>query len=417
MLLHLQSALGIVTILLLAWIFSENRRAFPWRSVAGGLLLQLAIALLLLNIAPARNALFALNGVVDALSSATSAGTSLVFGYIGGGPAPFAVTNPAGMTSFAFGVLPLVLVIAALSALLWHWRVLPIVVGAIAFVLRKTMGLGGAVGLGCGATTFLGMVEAPLLIKPYLARLSRAELFILMTVGLASVAGTVFVLYATILRGTVAGALGHILVASMMSLPAGVLIARIMVPGTVVTETKESRDGQYRSSIDAVVRGTEDGLKMFLQIMAMLIVFVALVALADLILKNFPWINETPLTLERMFGWAFAPAVWSLGVPWDQAVTAGSLMGTKTVLNELIAYLQMASLPPGTLDPRTTLIVIYALCGFANPGSVGILIAGLSSLVPERRDEIVPLALRALFSGTLASSLTGAMIGLLPISI
>ena len=416
MLLHLQSGLGIIVILLTAWVFSENRRAFPWRTVAGGLVLQIIIALLLLKIPAMRDGLFALNGVVDALASATSAGTSLVFGFIGGGPAPFAVTNPAGMTSFAFGVLPLVLVIAALSALLWYWRVLPIVVGAIAFVLKKTMRLGGAVGLGAGATIFLGMVEAPLLIKPYLSKLSRTELFMLMTVGLASVAGTVFVLYATILKNTVEGALGHILIASMMSLPAGILIARIMIPGDAVTATDAASDMHYRSSMDAVVRGTEDGLKMFLQIMAMLIVFVALVALADTILKVLPLVSGAPVTLERIFGWGFAPVVWLYGVPWDQAITAGSLMGTKTVLNELVAYLNMAALPKGALDPRSTLIMLYAMCGFANPGSVGILIAGLSTLAPERRYEIVPLAMRALLSGTLASGLTGAMIGVLPVS-
>ncbi len=416
MLLHLQSGLGVLTILLLAWIFSENRRAFPWRTVAGGLLLQAAIALSLLNIEPARNALFALNGVVDALSSATAAGTSFVFGYVGGGPAPFAVTNPAGLTSFAFGVLPLVLVIAALSALLWHWRILPVLVGGIAFVLRKTMGLGGAVGLGSGATIFLGMVEAPLLIKPYLAKLSRAELFILMTVGLASVAGTMFVLYATILKDTIDGVLGHVLIASMMSLPAGVMIARIMIPGDAVTDRVAGSDVHYRSSMDAIVRGTEDGLKMFLQIMATLIVFIALVALANVILAALPMVGDAPITLQRIFGWAFAPVVWLYGVPWEQAVTAGSLMGTKTILNELVAYLNMAALPPGALDSRSTLIMLYALCGFANPGSVGILIAGLSSLAPERRDEIVPLAMRALFSGTLAGGLTGALIGLLPVA-
>ena len=416
MLLHLQSVLGVFVILLTAWVFSENRRAFPWRSVAGGLILQVFIALVLLKIPVARDVLFALNGVVDALASATSAGTSFVFGYVGGGAPPFAVTNPLGLTSFAFGVLPLVMVIAALSALLWYWRVLPLVVGAIAFVLRKSMKLGGAVGLGAGATIFLGMVEAPLLIKPYLAKLSRAELFMLMTVGLASVAGTMFVLYATILKNTVDGVLGHVLIASMMSLPAGILIARIMIPGESVTDTKAADNMQYRSCMDAIVRGTEDGLKMFLQIMAMLIVFIALVALTNTILHALPPVAGAPLTLERIFGWLFAPVVWLYGVPWDQAITAGSLMGTKTILNELVAYLNMAALPKGALDPRSTLIMLYAMCGFANPGSVGILIAGLSSLVPERRDEIVPLAMRALLSGTLASGLTGAMIGVLPVS-
>jgi len=415
MLLHLQSAFGICVIVALAWALSEDRRAFPWRTVIAGLVLQAALALFLLKVGMARDGLLALNGAVDALTGATRAGTSFVFGFVGGGTAPFAVTNPAGMVSFAFGILPLVIVISALSALLWHWRILPVIVKAFAFALSRLMGIGGAVGLGSAATIFLGMVEAPLLIRPYLAKLSRAELFILMTVGLASVAGTVFFLYASILKDVVPGALGHILIASMMSLPAAILIARIMIPGEGGLATASASDLRYRSSMDAVARGTEDGLKIYLQILAMLIVMVALVALADTILKSLPPVWGAPLSLERMFGWLFAPVVWLFGVPADQAATAGSLMGTKTILNELVAYLNLAALPKGALDPRSTLIMIYAMCGFANLGSVGIMIAGMSTLMPERRDEIVPLAMRAIVSGTMASGLTGAMIGLLPV--
>ena len=413
--LHLQSAFGICVIVALAWVLSEDRRAFPWRTVAVGLLLQAVLALLLLKVPAARNGLLALNGAVDALTGATRAGTSFVFGFVGGGAPPFAVTNPAGMVSFAFGILPLVIVISALSALLWHWRILQIVVRALAFALRKLMNIGGAVGLGSAATIFLGMVEAPLLIRPYLDRLTRSELFILMTVGLASVAGTVFFLYATILKDVVPNALGHILIASMMSLPSAILIARIMVPGEAGVATTAESDLKYRSSMDAVARGTEDGLKIYLQILAMLIVMVALIALADTVLKNLPWVWGAPLSLERVFGWLFAPVVWLFGVPWSEAATAGSLMGTKAILNELVAYLNLAALPKGALDPRATLIMIYAMCGFANLGSVGIMIAGMSTLMPERRDEIVPLAMRAIVSGTMASGLTGAMIGLLPV--
>jgi concentrative nucleoside transporter, CNT family len=415
MLLHLQSALGICVIIALAWALSEDRRAFPWRVVIAGLLLQAGLALLLLEVPVARAGLLALNGAVDALTLATKAGTSFVFGFVGGGPAPFAVTNPVGMVSFAFGILPLVIVISALAALLWHWRILPVIVKGFAFVLRKLMGIGGAVGLGAAATIFIGMIEAPLLIRPYLARLSRGELFVLMTVGLASVAGTVFFLYASILRDVVPGSLGHILTASMMSLPAGILIARVMIPESGGLETEAQSDLKYRSSMDAVARGTEDGLKIYLQILAMLIVMVALVALADSILKHLPEFAGAPLSLERVLGWLFAPVVWLFGVPANEAATAGSLMGTKTILNELIAYLNLAALPKGALDPRATLIMIYAMCGFANLGSAGILIAGMSALAPERRDEIVPLAMRAILSGTMASGLTGAMIGLLPV--
>jgi len=415
MLQHAQSALGIAVILALAWAFSENRRAFPVRTVLAGLALQVVLALLLLKVPPARNVLFSLNGIVDALMEATRAGTSFVFGYAGGGDTPFAVTNARALGSFAFQILPLIIVISALAALLWHWRILPVIVRAFAFVLRKIMGIGGAVGLGAAATFFLGMIEAPLLIRPYLPKLSRSELFVLFTVGLATVAGTVFVLYASILEPVIPGALGHILVASLLSLPSGILIARIMVPGAEETEGDRASMLQYRSSMDAVARGTADGLQLWLGIVAMLLVMVALVALADIILKHFPDLWGAPLTVERIFGWIFAPVVWLYGVPWDKAATAGALMGDKTIINEFVAYLKLASLPPDALDPRSRLIMLYAMCGFANFGSVGILIAGVGGMIPERRNEVVPLALRALLSGTMASGLTGAIIGLLPV--
>ncbi len=409
---HLQSVLGIVVIVVLAWALSEKRQAFPLRMVSLALLLQLAIALLLLKFPPARAVLLGLNHVVDALSQATTAGASFVFGYVGGGVTPFSVSNPRALTSFAFGVLPLVIVISALSALLWYWRILPLIVGGIAFVLRRVLGLGGATALASGATVFFGMIEAPLLVRPCLAKMTRTELFILFTVGLASVAGTMFVLYATVLKAVLPGALGHVLVASMMALPAAVMIARLMVPGDAMTEEVPTQLG-YRSSMDAVARGTEDGLKIYLQIMALLIVMVALISLADQILAVLPDLGGAPITLERILGFLFAPLAWLYGVPWREAGIAGSLLGTKTILNELVAYIRYAGLPPGALDPRSGLIMVYALCGFANFGSVGILIAGMSALMPERRAEIVPLALRAMVSGTLASGLSASMIGLL----
>ena len=409
---HLQSVLGIVVIVVLAWALSEKRQAFPLRMVSLALLLQLAIALLLLKFPPARAVLLGLNHVVDALSQATTAGASFVFGYVGGGVTPFSVSNPRALTSFAFGVLPLVIVISALSALLWYWRILPLIVGGIAFVLRRVLGLGGATALASGATVFFGMIEAPLLVRPCLAKMTRTELFILFTVGLASVAGTMFVLYATVLKAVLPGALGHVLVASMMALPAAVMIARLMVPGDAMTEEIPAQLG-YRSSMDAVARGTEDGLKIYLQIMALLIVMVALISLADQILAVLPDLGGAPITLERILGFLFAPLAWLYGVPWREAGIAGSLLGTKTILNELVAYIRYAGLPLGALDPRSGLIMVYALCGFANFGSVGILIAGMSALMPERRAEIVPLALRAMVSGTLASGLSASMIGLL----
>lgn len=413
--LHLQSLLGIAAILALAWACSENRRVFPLRTVAAGLGMQVFLALLLLKVPVARDALFALNGLVAALTDATKQGTSFVFGYLGQGEAPFTITTPGAFINFAFGVLPIIIVISALSALLWHWRVLSLLVKAIAVVLRRVLGIGGAVGLGGASTVFLGNIEGLLVIRPYLAKLNRSELFIMFTVGMSVVAGTVFVLYATILKPVLPGALGHILIASIMSLFGAIVIARIMVPGTAATDTASESEMKYHSSMDAVSHGTEVGLKIWLQIIAMLIVVTALVAMANMILAQGPQVFGAPLTLQRVLGWVFAPVVWLYGVPWHEAASAGSLLGTKTILNELVAYIDLTKLPAGALDPHSTLIVVYAMCGFANFSSVGIVIAGMSALEPERRNEVAPLVTRSLLAGTMASGLTASIIGLLPV--
>lgn len=412
-LLVLQSLLGLLVFVGLAWALSENRQIFAWKTVLAGLIAQLAIALLFLRVPLAHQAMLSLNGLVDALMAATRAGTSFVFGYIGGGDAPFEVTDPAAGFSLAFQSLPIVLVVSALAALLWHWRVLPIVIGALSSVLRRTLNIGGALGLASGANVFMGMVEAPILIRPYLNRLSRSELFALMTVGLATVAGTVLVLYASVIGARVDGALGHIIAASFISLPAAIIIARIMVPETTdgTSVDDDVPNLQYRGSMDAIVQGTTSGLQLMLAIAAMLIVAVALVALADITLGVLPDLAGAPLTLERIFGWLFAPIVWAMGIPWAETGAAGSLMGIKTVLNEFLAYLALTSLDPGALSERSQLIMVYALCGFANPGSVGIMIGGLTNLVPERRDEIIGLAGKSFVAGTLATCMTGAVVG------
>ena len=412
----LQSVLGLGAIVALAWVFSENRRAFPLGTVIVGIAIQLGLALLLLKVPLARQGILALNGVVEALTQATAAGTSFVFGYVGGGKPPFEVTNPANAYSLAFQALPLVLVISALSALLWYWRVLDRVTKGFSFLLRKSMRLGGAVGLATAANAFLGMVESPLLIRPYLRKLSRAELFMVMTVGLATVAGTVLVLYASFLQNTVPGALGHILVASLISLPAAILVSRVMLPeaeGEVPTGVGDDVPYlEYQSSMDAVTQGTMEGLTLLLNILAMLIVMVALVALANILLGLLPDVAGAALTAQRIMGWVFSPLVWLMGVPAGEMQTAGQLMGEKTILNEFIAYVDLGNLPPGTLSERSTLIMVYAMCGFANFGSVGIMIGGMTAMAPERRAEIVSLALRALVSGTLATSMTGAIVGI-----
>jgi CNT family concentrative nucleoside transporter len=275
------------------------------------------------------------------------------------------------------------------------------------------MNIGGALGLGASTTIFLGMIEAPLLIKPYLGKMTRSELFSLMTVGLACIAGTVMILYATILSGVIPDPLGHILTASFIHVAAAVTIARIMVP-----ETGEETSGSLMpertatSSMDAVVQGATDGLHLLLNIIAMLVVMVALVHLVNLLMGLLPHPGGSPLTLQRILGSVMAPVVWLFGIPWHEAGTAGSLMGTKTILNELLAFLDMAKLPPEALGSRSRLIMAYALSSFANFGSLGILVGGLGSLAPERREEIVGLGMKALLAGTLATCMTGAVIGI-----
>ena len=410
---RMQGLLGIIVFPAIAWLISENRKSVRYTVALTGVLVQLAVAGILLYAPFFKKLFLLLNNAVLSLEAATKAGTSFVFGYLGGGAPPFLLRDPGANFILAFQALPLVLVIGALSALLFYWRILPYIVKGFSFVLQRTMNIGGALGLGASTTIFLGMVEAPLLIKPYLGIMTRSELFSLMTVGLACIAGTVMILYATFLTGVIPDPLGHILVASFIHVAAAITIARIMVP-----ETGEETSGSLvppkaaTSSMDAVVKGTMDGLHLLLNIIAMLVVMVALVHLANLLIGLFPDVAGRPLTLQRILGFVMAPVVWLFGIPWSQAQTAGYLMGTKTVLNELLAFLEMAKLPADALDPRSRLIMTYALSSFANFGSLGILIGGLGSLAPERRDEVVGLGLKALVAGTLATCLTGAVIGI-----
>jgi CNT family concentrative nucleoside transporter len=408
-----QGLLGIIVFLGIAWSISEKKKSVKYTTILTGVLVQFAIAGILLYIPFFKTIFLFLNNVVLALEAATKAGTSFVFGYVGGGTPPFLLQDPGANFILAFQALPLVLIIGALSALLFYWKIMPLVVKAFSFILQKTMNVGGALGLGASTTIFLGMVESPLVIKPYLRTMTRSELFSLMTVGMACIAGTVMVLYATILKGVIPDPIGHILVASFIHVAAAITIARIMVP-----ETGEETSGTFvpqqnaTSSMDAVVKGTMDGLHLLLNIVAMLVVMVALVYLANLIIGLLPNMGGQPLSLQRILGLVMAPVVWLFGIPWSEAPTAGYLMGTKTILNELLAFLEMAKLPTGALDDRSRLIMTYALSSFANFGSLGILIGGLGSLAPERRDEVVGLGIKALVAGTLATCMTGAVIGI-----
>ncbi len=415
----LHSLVGMAGLLALAWALGwalgEARDRVPWRILSTGIALQLVIALVLLKLPAAQTGFMVLADGVDALMSATRAGTSFVFGYIGGSETPFD-SMPYGSTFIlAFQALPLVLVISALSALLYYWRVLPAMVRGFAWALRKTMGIGGATGVSAIANIFVGMVEAPLLVRPYIGGLSRSALFMVMTCGMATIAGTVLVLYATILAPVLPGAAGHLLTASLISAPAAIVVAALMVPPLTATPEPpvDLPHSDAHNSMEAVVKGTTDGLQLLLNIIALLVVMVALVALANQILGLLPDIADAPLSLQRLFGWVLAPVAWLMGIPWAEANSAGSLLGTKTVLNELIAYADLVALPAGALSPRSTMIMTYAICGFANFGSLGILIGGMGTMAPERRTEIIELGFKSIIAGTLATCLTGAVVGLI----
>ena len=405
-----QSIFGLLVFLLVAWLVGENRRRIAVATILGGVGLQIALGLLLLKLPLFKGAFLALNRVILALEEATRAGTSFVFGYLGGGQPPFQEITPAASYVLAFRGLPLVLLVSALSSLLFYWRILPVVVRAFSWALQRTMRIGGAEGFSVASNVFLGMVESPLVVRPYLRQMTRSEMFSIMTVGMAGVAGTVMVLYASILGPIVPDALGHILIASIISAPAGVTIAKIMIPETQpITTGKVVPPVDARSAMDAITKGTAEGVQLLINIVAMVIVLVALVYLVNLGLRAFPDVGGGPITLQRLFGYAMAPVMWLVGIPWSECVTAGALMGTKTVLNELIAYVDMSRIGPELLSDRSRIILTYAMCGFANPGSLGIMIGGMGAMVPERREEIVALGLRTILAGTLATCMTGAV--------
>lgn len=410
-----QGLVGITFILLLALALSEDRAARPgWRWIGGALLAQLAIALAVTRVPLIWTIVGFANQGVAAVERATLAGSSYMFGYAGGAPIPFVLQPGADSPVIvAFQILPLIIVFSALSAMLWHWGVLRALVRGLSWLLRKGLGVSGVVGLGGGATMFLGVVETPLVLRAWFARMSRAELFMIMVLIMATISGAILVLYATTLSRTVPNAVGHMIVASLISLPAAVLIARLMVPGDGTSGTDAAAtELQYESTMDAAIRGTMEGVQLVLAVIGVIIVVFALVNLVDQMLAVLPFVDGQPLTLRRGFGWVFAPLMWAIGVPWDQAPAAGALMGTKAILNEYVAYLDLAALPAGTFDPRSQLIVTYALCGVANLASVGLLVSTIATLAPERRAEVSALGMKSWIAGNMVSAMTGAMIGL-----
>ncbi len=415
---NVQALSGVALILGLCWLVSENRKRFPFVLAVCAIAIQLLLVFVLFKLPATRDALQGVNGAVEGLASSTQAGTNFVFGYLSGTTPPYTETNPGAGFLFAFRVMPVILVVCALSALLWHWGILKWLAKGLGFLFQKTLGLRGPPALATAATIFMGQIEGPIFIRAYLERLTRSELFMLITVGMACVSGSTMVAYATILHDVLPNAAAHVLAASLISAPAGVLLARIMVPGDPSEKSDDldlaEEDKTYGSSIDAVMKGTTDGLQIALNVGATLIVFIALATMVDKILFALPMVGGEHLSIARVLGTVFAPLAWAMGIPWKEAGTAGGLLGVKLILTEFTAFIQLAKVGPDLLDPRTRMIMTYALCGFANIGSVGMNVAGFSVLVPQRRQEVLGLVWKAMMAGFLATCLTGSLIGLMP---
>lgn len=410
-----RALIGMAMIIGIAWGVSENRKAFPWKIVLGAVGIQFTFALILFGIPIIREVLFAANTLVDGLIAATAYGTAFVFGPVFGTQAGWEGLTGQPGPIFAVHLLPLIVVVAALSAILWHWHILRWVTKGFAAVFRRLMGLGGATSLAVSANVFMGMTEAPVLVKPYIKGMTRSEIFILMTVGFATVAGSVLVLYGVFLKDVLPNALGQLLAASLIAAPAAVAMALIMVPETVDAKQRAHEpDFEYESTMDAFATGASDGLKILANIVTMLIAAFAMLYIVNLGLGALPDIGGAALSIERILGWVFSPLMYMIGVPLSEAAQSGSLMGVKTVLTEFVAFLQLAGPEGAGLSQRSSMITAHAICGFANFGSIGILIGGLSIIEPARRTTFLELAWKTLLAGTLATCMSGAVVGALP---
>ncbi len=414
---YAQTVLGGFILLVLGVLFSSNTKKINLFYLANAIVLQFLLAILLIKVPPVTSFFESLSQGVLALKSATDQGTGFVFGYLAdGAPKPFEVVNPASANIFIFSGLMLIIVVSALSAIFWHWRVLPIVIKLISSLFKKPLNVGGPVGLSATANIIFGQVEAPLLIKPYLKQMSRHELLTLMTVGMSTISGGVMVVYTTMLNDLYGTSLiGHFLTASIISVPAAIMYANIMMPSDQKTEDQSQieESSLYKSTMDALTRGTQDGLNITLNIAALLLVLIALVTLFNFGLAALPFVGGEPITLERIAGWVFAPIAWCMGIPWAEAQLAGSLLGVKTILNEFVAYVNLAGIDASQLSEKSRLIMLYGLCGFANLSSVGILLSGIGTMIPERKDDLIAVSGKALIGATLASCFTGLVVGVI----
>ena len=409
----IQSLIGIAALILIAIPFSESIQKIKVKFIIYALLIQTSLAFILLEIPFISSFFDVMSMAVESLRLSAIEGSSFVFGYLGGGDAPFEVSNNQNLPIFAFTFLPMLIFLSALSALLWHWKILPFLIKLLAKLFEKPLDAKGPIGLAATANIFLGQLEAPLLIKPYLNKMNQRDLLIIMTVGMSTIAGSVMVLYITWLDDKFTGVIGHFLTASILSVPAAIMFSNILIP-SAQTELKTAKEDlkMYESSMDAISVGTKDGLNMFLSVIASLIVFLSLVALADFILGIFPNVYGEPISLQRIAAFIFAPIAWLMGIPFAEIIPAGNLLGTKTIFNELIAFNDLRDLDTNVLSERSQLIMLYGICGFANISSVGILLGGLSAICPDIRGTLLKIAFRALFAATLASCLTGTVVSL-----
>ena len=403
--------IGFIGLVAIAIPFSNNYKIINYRYIFYGIISQLLLAAILLKLPIVINFFELLGNGVTILQNATIEGAGFVFGYP---PSDDSSPYRSLLETFAFGVLPYIIVMSCISAILWHWGVLPFIVNIISKACQKLFNIGGPVGLGAAANVFIGQVEAPLLIKPYISKLSNKELLILMTAGMATVAGSVMVALISILEVQFANVnlIQHFLTASILSVPAAIMYANIMIPSNEITDSNdEAAPKVYNSTMDAITTGTTQGSNIAVSVGTILIAVIALVYIVNAFLGSLGGYFGIDLSIELLLGYVFAPITWLMGIPWNEAIIAGELLGLKTTLNEFVAYPALANLEPGALSDRSKLITFYSLCGFANFSSVGILISGIGAMVPERKDDLINVSFKALVAATLASCMTGLVVG------
>ena len=412
-----QICIGFIGLVCIAIPFSQNRSSINYKHIIAAIFLQITLAFALLKI-PFIVQIFAyLSEGVTALQAATQEGAQFVFGYLSNSStSPFESSGTGNAMIFAFQILPLIIVISSLSALLWFWNILPLIIRAISKLFEKLFNIGGPIGLGATANIIMGQVEAPLLVRPYLSKMSEKELLILMTAGMSTVSGSIMIALVSMLAPQFPdiNLIQHLVSASILSIPAAIMYANIMIPSSEVTNFDgNSVPKVYDSSMDAITRGTRDGLDICLNVGAILIAFIALVSLLNSLLGILgSWIGISDLSLQLILGFIFFPIVWLMGVPLSETLASAELLGLKTALNEFVAYGALANIEPGALSERSKLITLYALCGFANFSSVGILVSGIGAMAPERKNDLIKVSIKALIGATLASCMTGLVIGI-----